>query len=414
MATKKKELKVLPKLPRGMGSYRYRNTGVIQYRKQMTVDGTKINLSVDGNTVKECNQKMKEEEKRVHEQNKLKVENSRRLLQEDIYEWLTLYKQSEVVARSFDRIESTYLTHIANSSIGIMKTTDVSADDIQRFLRCVRNHKDDSDLSYSSKKKIYDLLNGFFRQKYLKEPYLNPMLTVTKPQKSNMEVEEDLVVWDDNEILAICEEAIKPLNNGIGGHKHGAAIIFIMWTFIRLGEALALQWKDVDFENEMISISKSYSRVKIRNGVRAGGYEWKICKTKNKKSRRFKMCKMAIDSLKIYRDRKNPSSADEYIFSTESGKVLSITSITNMYKSIVNQADINHAKHVTIHGLRHTGISYFLRHGVPVEIVSRMAGHQSIQITTDTYYQIIEEQKEKAVIDLNKYGNVDINQYINP
>ena len=79
-----------------------------------------------------------------------------------------------------------------------------------------------------------------------------------------------------------------------------------------------------------------------------------------------------------------------------------------MYKNIIKRTEgINHNKNVTIHGLRHTGISYFLRHGVPVEVISRMAGHQSIQITIDTYYSVIEEQKQKALDDLNKAARIN-------
>ena len=36
-----------------------------------------------------------------------------------------------------------------------------------------------------------------------------------------------------------------------------------------------------------------------------------------------------------------------------------------------------------------------------------MAGHQSIQITIDTYYSVIEEQKQKAIDDLNKAARIN-------
>ena len=74
---------------------------------------------------------------------------------------------------------------------------------------------------------------------------------------------------------------------------------------------------------------------------------------------------------------------------------------------MVQTANINHVKNVTIHGLRHSGISYMLRHGVPVEVVSKMAGHKSIKVTLEIYYSVIEKQKNEAIDKLNEEHYVD-------
>ena len=56
-------------------------------------------------------------------------------------------------------------------------------------------------------------------------------------------------------------------------------------------------------------------------------------------------------------------------------------------KKILNNAGID--KHITIHGLRHTGISYYIRHGVDKEFVAKMAGHSNSKITEDVYMVVI-------------------------
>ena len=399
--------KELPKLPKGMGAYDYLPNGDIRYRK--SVKGTRI--SVTGTTISEVNKLMKQKEDETLKRIKIGIKKeSTGTLQENMNEWMTLYKKEDVIPRTYDRIESTYLTHIVGSELGTMQEKSIKSEDIQRFMKELKNHgdkKEDKDLSYSSKKKVYELLNQYFRYRYIKEPYLNPMLQVTKPKQDVEKIDEELIVWDDYEIEKICREASKPFREGVEGYKHGLAIIFIMWIFCRIGEALALQWKDIDIDNSMISITKSYSRIRIRDGINAGKYEYKIVKTKNKKNRTFKMRQMAIDAIKGYKNIKKPKSENEYVFSSNN-KILTVTSITRMYSNIINRTEgIDHTKHVTMHGLRHTGISYFLRHGVPIEVVSRMAGHQSIQITIDTYYSVIEEQKQKAIDDLNKAARIN-------
>lgn len=397
----------LPKLPKGMGTYDYMPNGDIRYRK--SISG--IRISVSGSSIAEVNRLMKEKESETTKKIKTGIKKEETgTLQQNMNDWIVLYKKEEVIPRTYDRIESTYLTHIVGSELGTMQEKAIKPEDIQKFMLDLKNHGNNNDgdkLSYSSKKKVYELLSQYFRYRYIKEPYLNPMLTVTRPKQDVEKLDEELVVWDDDEIEKICKEAVRPFREGVEGYKHGLAILFIMWVFCRLGEALALQWKDIDIENGMLSITKSYSRVKIRNGVNAGKYEYKMVKTKNKKNRTFKMSQMAIDAISEYKKIKNPKSEEEFVFATKQG-ILTVTSITRMYKNIINKTDgINHDKNVTIHGLRHTGISYFLRHGVPVEVVSRMAGHQSIQITIDTYYSVIEEQKQKALDDLNKAARIN-------
>jgi site-specific recombinase XerD len=41
--------------------------------------------------------------------------------------------------------------------------------------------------------------------------------------------------------------------------------------------------------------------------------------------------------------------------------------------------------HFTPHMLRHTYATHATRHGVPVELVSRLLGHRSVHTTSETY-----------------------------
>ena len=45
-----------------------------------------------------------------------------------------------------------------------------------------------------------------------------------------------MIILDDDEIKSFVEEASKPFDIGIGGYKHGQLLIFMLWTFIRIGE----------------------------------------------------------------------------------------------------------------------------------------------------------------------------------
>lgn len=405
---KKKEI-VLPKLPRGMGSYSWNDSThtLIKYRKSVTYKDEKKTLTAYGKTIAEVNNEMKIKEEEFKKNTELQITNiATGTLEEGINNWLQLYKTEELKNKSYDRVESTYMTHIVGSDLGRMQEQAITSDHIQIHMKNLKNTKTNEELSYSSKKKVYELLSQYFRYKFIKQPYLNPMLSVSKPKQekhTDTLTSEELIIWDDEEMLKLSQIASIPYQNGKDGYKHGLAIIFVMWSFLRIGEATALQWKDIDFEEETVNVYKQFSRVKDREST-SKNYKRILTNVKYYSVRKYKLNKMAIDAIKEYKKRKGVTNEEDYIFDNGVGKnnILSETSITTTYRLMVKRAGLDENKNVTIHGLRHSGISYMLRHGVPIEVVSKQAGHRAIQVTLETYYSVIEKQKTEAIDKLNE------------
>ena len=96
----------------------------------------------------------------------------------------------------------------------------------------------------------------------------------------------------------------------------------------------------------------------------------------------------------------NPKSENDFIFQTENNLPINNSNLNLMMKKILSNAGID--KHITLHGLRHTGISYYIRHGVDKEIVAKMAGHSNSKITEDVYYTILNEQELAQLDKINK------------
>lgn len=413
----KKEI-ILPKLPKGMGSYAWKDKDhtIIRYRKQITFMGVTENLSASGASIKEVNEAMRLKEEEFRNRAKLKLTKEKTgTLEEKMNEWIQLYKTSELKEKSYDRVESTYLTHVVGSELGRMQEQAITSDDIQLHMKKLKNSKTGEPLAYSSVKKVYELLNQYFRYRYIKQPYLNPMLVVSKPKKDEtleQPVSEELIIWDDEEMMKLSKVAAAPYINGVSGYKHGLGIIFLMWAFLRSGEAMALRWKDIDFENETVDIYRQVSRVKDRESP-TDATKKIITGVKYHSLRKFKVPKMAIDAAKEYKRRKGVTNDEEFVFSTVPGNtdnldsILSETGMATTYHAMRAKAGLNPEKNVTIHGLRHSGISYLLRHGVPVEVVSRNAGHKSIEVTLEIYYSVIEKQKTEAIDRLNENHYID-------
>ena len=54
-------------------------------------------------------------------------------------------------------------------------------------------------------------------------------------------------------------------------------------------------------------------------------------------------------------------------------------------------------KRITLHTLRHTFGSTLLRHGVGIEVISKLMGHSNITITYNKYIHAIQEEEAKAM-----------------
>ncbi len=395
-----KNLPKLPKLPRGEGSYDYIANGIIRYRKR--INGKTV--TAYGETISQVNKEMyaKEERKEEKKGKLIREKEKSPTLDDDMEQWIQTYKKPELKERSYDRIESTFYVHIHQSEIGCMRIDDIDPESIISFMGRLYNHVSDGELSFSSKAKVYDLLAQYFYHKHLitHTQNYNPMLLVPRPNKCET---EDMIVYSDEEMFRLTDFCLNSKS------KYDAFICFIMWTFIRSGEALALRWKDIDFENGIIHIQDAIGLIKNRDGKNSSKrYIKKLTGTKYQSKRYIKMCDMALQCIKKHKEQMNPKSENEYctVNSTDIKDTLSANSTNRLLHVLQENAGLTDKK-ITIHGLRHCGISYMIRNGMPIEVVSKLAGHKSIQITIDTYYTILDEQKVKSIEMINQISNFE-------
>ena len=83
------------------------------------------------------------------------------------------------------------------------------------------------------------------------------------------------------------------------------------------------------------------------------------------------------------------------IWCQANGDFVKYTSLEKPFKNMITR--IGCSKNLSIHSLRHTGISFALRHGANIAAVSKNAGHTSIAITQDIYQHILQKEKDEAV-----------------
>lgn len=173
------------------------------------------------------------------------------------------------------------------------------------------------------------------------------------------------------------------------------------YTGLRQGEALALKWSDIDFENKKITVNKTAVRINGKQSLQSP-------KTKNSKrvisidSATLSILKSwKKDQIKIYfKNGKHFEGDENFIFTSQRADWVHIHNFIRYFKRFI----ADHAlKPITPHGLRHTHASLLFSAGVEPKNISDRLGHSTVQITLDLYTHITEEQRTDTVDKLLEY-----------
>lgn len=173
------------------------------------------------------------------------------------------------------------------------------------------------------------------------------------------------------------------------------------YTGLRQGEALALKWSDIDFENKKITVDKTATRIKEKQTLQTP-------KTKNSK-RVISIDPTTLSILKswkknqikiYFKNGKHFEGDENFIFTNQRGEWVHIHNFIRYFKRFIADHKI---KPITPHGLRHTHASLLFSAGVEPKNISDRLGHSTVQITLDLYTHITEEQRADTVDKLLEY-----------
>ena len=258
-------------------------------------------------------------------------------------QWLLVYKKGTVAYGTYVNYESYVNNHII-PGLGHLSVDDVRPVHIQRFLK-ERQH-----LSLSALKHINITLKGIFataiENKICSE---SPVRSIKAPRGSNKAIE----VFTVDELAKITKVATTIEN----GHY----VLLPLYTGLRVGELLALQWSDID--DEIITVKRSRARAE------GGGYENKV--TKSGKIRYVGI----TEPLRNVID--NIPRTGLYVFN-ERGKQLSPHQFDSRYYSVLKSLEVTPR---SPHKCRHTYATYLVKGGADLRTVQAILGHSSLAVT---------------------------------
>ena len=186
--------------------------------------------------------------------------------------------------------------------------------------------------------------------------------------------------------------------------------VLALSTGLRIGELTSLTWKDIDFENETLTVTGTLKYFKD-----TGFYK---DTPKSESGNRTvpllpSICKM-LKQVKREQNKQHLSSGDKWrpikglehlVFTNKHGEPFKKRTIAYDIDQITDEInatekDIPHFEKFSPHTLRHTFATRALENGIPPKVVQDILGHSSITMTLDLYTHVLPKTKSTEIMKI--------------
>ena len=345
-----------------------------------------------GKTQKEAKAKLKEFQENY-------VENSdNSTLGKFYYDWLWNIKRPALKDSTFEKWEGIYRNYIkTNKGLNDAKLIDIDTLTLQKITTALlKKH------TISQVKTMNSCLGNCFKYaKSINKIKYNPVEGIVYPKNHNvMEEKENYISEDDQKNL------LKALEND---DLEGIILMGLMCG-LRLGEAMALQVKDIDFNSMNINVKKSVKYVWTGERDKEGKkiYENRVTIPKTRTSIREvplpDLLKPIIKGL-IKRNMENKLKYGELyldnnlIFCKDNGDYIDNKKPNRHLKLALKRAGIKSDIHY--HSLRHIFITNCLSRDINSRTVMDWVGHTDIKMTMLVYAEINKDKNKKEYEKIN-------------
>ena len=263
-------------------------------------------------------------------------------------------------------------------ALGEMKMPDITAANISALLLDMQAQGK----AHATCIKVYTVLKSLFKMAYLSDIIQkNPMDKVERPKQRKDEVRgieaEAYTIEEVKHILSCLEK--EPL-------KWQALIRLLVDTGIRRGECCGLQWKDVDFKGNTITVAGNLCYTPQK-----GVY---LDIPKNGKTRIIDVDADVIALLQQLRQQQASHALSAFIFTQDnSPEPMHPQSPTRYLKKFAARYGIDD---LHPHKLRHSFASIAITNGADIASVSEKLGHSDKAVTLRMYTHADAESMKRA------------------
>lgn len=195
-------------------------------------------------------------------------------------------------------------------------------------------------------------------------------------------------------------EDVRKLDPLTNQYRYGPLVATLWRTGLRVGEALALRWSDIDFGRGAISVTKQLIEVQGQK-----------LETRPKSDRGIREVPLAGEAVTVLRNLQASQNTerelrgglkwnpDAYVFCTERGTRAMHRNTIRAWHLIREHAGL---KPAGIHALRHTFASLSLLAGMDLSTLSTILGHENPAFTARIYAHVLTATKVRAISRLDE------------
>lgn len=350
-----------------------------------------------GKTTKEVKEKLK--------QKSLSLKNAKiDTLKSYGLNWLRTVKALELEARTYDEYENIIEKRIGNHNIGSRQLHSITSDTWQSYINELSGK-----YALGTIKKTWNVIKQIVTYAEAKGDIHEGTLNLVRlPKESNVAVKaKEIPFIDETDMNILYNEAFHTIgtNNRCMYGNASKLLVLIMYTGLRVSEACALKWEDVDIANRTLRVQSSLSKVKERSADRSsvinddGTAKYKIVskvpKTGNS-IRTIPLPQRAVEMLEYFEKLNPDHKPADYICLTDAKKPYEKRQVERCLTRMLKNSSC-HRKDYTPHSLRHGYGSILISKGADIKLVSELLGHSDVTFTYNVYIGIFQEDKRKAV-----------------
>jgi len=306
------------------------------------------------------------------------------LYKEWLSNWLENYVQPSAKQRTYTRYKEIVEQHII-PQLGDLEISEITPYVLQCYVTELLKHgnlRTDKGLSPNSVNSIITVIQNTLKTAYSLEmvsEYVGDK--IKRPRASEKKVE----CFSMSEQKKIEQYILNEGNTRFFG------VLLCLYTGLRIGELLALEWSDIDMSKGELRVNKTCHYGKDENGL--FGRITDIPKTQSS-IRTIPIPKQLMPRL---REVKKKSHSTHIV--SNGSNLISIRSYQRSFSALLKKLSIPHRG---FHSLRHTFATRALECGIDVKTLSEILGHKNPTVTLNRYAHSLMEHKKEMMNKLGK------------